>query len=176
MRICVFCGSKEGSSPEYRRAARQLGAAIAAKSHSLVYGGAKVGLMGELADACLQAGGEVIGVMPEVLASYEVAHQGLSELHWVKDMHQRKALMENLADRFITLPGGVGTLEEFFEQFTWQQIGVHTKPIALANVAGYYEPMIAFMQSVERAGFLREGDIQRLSLFASIEELVEKFL
>ncbi|MAF92912.1 MAG: TIGR00730 family Rossman fold protein [Bdellovibrionaceae bacterium] len=174
MNVCVFCGSREGEKPVFMEAARDLGKYLAENSHTLVYGGANVGLMGAVADSHLKHGGEVIGIMPEVLKHYEVAHEALTELHWVKDMHERKAMMEKKSDAFISLPGGVGTLEEFFEQFTWNQIGVHTKPVGLYNVDSYYELLIQFMQNVERSGFLREGDIQKLSIIESVSELKEK--
>lgn len=171
MRVCVFCGSKNGEDKDLKNLARDLGGFIADNGHELVYGGANVGLMGAVADGALDKGGYVIGVLPEVLKQYEVAHEGLSEFHWVDSMHERKAKMEDLSDIFITLPGGVGTLEEFFEQLTWKQIGIHKKPVVLFNYKEYYSSLIGFMQNVERAGFLREGDVQNLSIVETISEL-----
>jgi uncharacterized protein (TIGR00730 family) len=170
MKICVFCGSKDGAKDSFLKAAKDLGSWIASHKHDLVYGGANVGLMGAIADACLKESGNVIGILPEVLKQYEVAHPDLTEFHWVKDMHTRKAMMESLSDFFVALPGGVGTLEEFFEQLTWKQIGIHTKPVVLFNVDGFYDPLITFMQNVERMGFLREGDVQNLHIVNSIDD------
>ena len=139
-RICVFCGSSDGAKPEYLDAATELGKQLAATNIGLVYGGASVGLMGAVADAVLAAGGEVTGVMPRSLVEREVAHSKLRDLRVVGSMHERKALMTELADAFIALPGGLGTLEEFFEVWTWAQLGEHTKPLGMLNVAGYYDP------------------------------------
>lgn len=144
--LCVYCGSRPGADPSYTQAARQLGTRIGERGWTLVYGGARVGLMGSVADATLAAGGRVIGVIPEVLMSREVAHHGLTELHVVQTMHQRKHLMAERADAFLALPGGVGTLEELFEAWTWRQLGYHHKPLALLNVAGYYDELLAFMR------------------------------
>jgi uncharacterized protein (TIGR00730 family) len=144
--LCVYCGSRPGTDPSYTRAARELGARLGERGWTLVYGGARVGLMGSVADATLAAGGRVIGVIPEVLTSREVAHHGLTELHVVQTMHQRKHLMAERADAFLALPGGVGTLEELFEAWTWRQLGYHHKPLALLNVAGYYDELLSFMR------------------------------
>src|SRR5512139_2553578 len=133
-RICVFCGSSPGAKQDYLQVARSLGHALAERNIALVYGGASVGIMGQLAKACLDAGGEVIGVIPKILAESEVAHTHLSQLHVVESMHERKALMAELADGFIAMPGGLGTLEEFFEVLTWAQLGMHGKPCGLLNV------------------------------------------
>jgi uncharacterized protein (TIGR00730 family) len=154
-RICVFCGSNGGARPEYLDAAQNLGRALAARSMALVYGGAGVGLMGAVADAVLAAGGEVIGVMPRRLVEREVAHRRLRDLRVVGSMHERKALMAELADAFIALPGGLGTLEEFFEVWTWAQLGEHTKPLGMLNVAGYYDPLLAFFDHLVRERFIR---------------------
>ncbi|GDY23896.1 cytokinin riboside 5'-monophosphate phosphoribohydrolase [Verrucomicrobiota bacterium] len=154
-RLCVFCGSSAGHDPVFAAAARELGAAIARKRWGLVYGAGNVGLMGVLADAVLAAEGEVIGVIPEALVAKELAHRGLSELHIVASMHERKALMAELADGFVAMPGGFGTLDEFCEILTWAQLGLHRKPCGLLNVAGYFDPLL---QQVERAvagGFVR---------------------
>ena len=154
-RLCVFCGSSAGNDPVFAAAARELGAAIARKGGGLIYGAGNVGLMGVLADAALAAEGEVIGVIPEALVAKELAHCGLTELHIVASMHERKALMADLADGFVALPGGFGTLDEFCEILTWGQLGLHRKPCGLLNVAGFFDP---FLQQVERAvtnGFVR---------------------
>jgi hypothetical protein len=144
-RLCVFAGSSPGTRGEYRQAAVDLGGSLAARGIGLVYGGARVGLMGALADAALQSGGEVIGVMPRALVAKEVAHTGLSELKVVSSMHERKQLMADLADGFIALPGGLGTLEELAEILTWAQLGLHLKPVGLVNVEGYYARLIEFL-------------------------------
>lgn len=144
-RVCVFSGSSAGAYPDYRAAAQSLGAALAAQHLTLVYGGSSVGLMGATADAALAAGGEVIGVMPRGLFRREVAHTGLTELREVSSMHERKALMAELADAFIALPGGYGTFDELFEIVTWAQIGLHAKPIGLLDVRGYFAPLLALV-------------------------------
>ncbi len=144
-RVCVFCGSSRGNRPAYARAARELGALLARRGTGLVYGGGNVGLMGIIADAALAAGGEVIGVMPQSLVEREVAHAGLTTLHVVRTMHERKQLMHDLSDAFIALPGGLGTLEEFFEVLTWGQLGMHAKPCGILDVEGYFEPMLALL-------------------------------
>jgi uncharacterized protein (TIGR00730 family) len=142
-RVCVFCGSSSGSRPEYRTAAEELGTEVVRRKIGLVYGGGNVGLMGVIADAVLKAGGEVMGVIPENLMAKEVGHNGLTKLHVVRSMHERKALMADLSDAFIALPGGFGTLEEFCEIVTWSQLGLHTKPCGILNVQGYYSPLLA---------------------------------
>lgn len=154
MRITVFCGSRAGARPVYLQAARDLGTALATRGLGLVYGGAKVGTMGALADAALAAGGDVTGVMPRGLVDREVAHPGLSAFHAVESMHARKALMADLADGFIALPGGYGTLDELFEILTWAQLGLHAKPVALLDVAGFFEPLLGFLDHDVEAGFL----------------------
>jgi uncharacterized protein (TIGR00730 family) len=154
-RICVFCGSSPGRRPVFAAAAAALGSQLAAQAIGLVYGGGSVGLMGVLADAALAAGGEVQGVIPEALAGQEVAHPGLTRLHVVKSMHERKALMTEMADAFVALPGGYGTLDELFEAITWGQLGIHRKPIGLLDVEGYFGPLIAFLDSAVEAGFIR---------------------
>lgn len=154
-RIAVYCASNDGTRPEYLERARLLGTLMAHRGLSVVYGGGRVGLMGALADAALAAGGEVIGVMPHGLVQREVAHHGLTDLRVVDSMHERKAMIAELADAFITLPGGLGTLEEFFETWTWAQLGVHRKPIGLFNVAGYWAPLLTLLEHVDTEGFLR---------------------
>ena len=144
-RLCIFCGSGHGAHPAYAEAAKHAGAELARRRIELVYGGGNVGLMGVLADAVMAAGGHVIGVIPEVLMAKEVGHRGLPDLRIVKTMHERKALMAELSDGFIALPGGIGTLEEFFEIVTWAQLGLHSKPCALLNVNGYYDPLLALL-------------------------------
>lgn len=155
--VCVFCGSSPGNDPAYAAAARELGRTLAERGNTLVYGGGHVGLMGVVADAALGAGGEVIGVMPRSLVDREIGHTDLTKLHVVRSMHERKALMSELSEGFIALPGGNGTLEEFFEVLTWAQLGEHAKPCGLLNVAGYYDPLLAvFDQMVDRAFLKRE--------------------
>ena len=153
--VCVFCGSSTGNDPAYAGAARNLGRAIVESGSTLVYGGGHVGLMGVVADAALQAGGEVVGVMPKTLVDREIAHTGLTKLHVVGSMHERKALMADLSDGFVALPGGNGTLEEFFEVLTWAQLGEHNKPCGLLNVSGYYGPLLAVFDNMVENGFLK---------------------
>lgn len=153
--ICVFCGSSFGVRPAYEDAAAQTGRLIAEQGYTLVYGGAKVGLMGTVADAALSAGGKVFGVLPRALQDKEIGHPGLSELHLVGSMHERKALMADLSDAFIALPGGVGTLEEIFEVWTWGQLGYHGKPCGFLNIDGYFEQLIAFLDHQTREGFTK---------------------
>jgi hypothetical protein len=152
--ICVYCGSRHGTRPEYTEAARSLGAAIGQRGWQLVYGGGKVGLMGEVADAVLAAGGRVIGVIPESLEKLEVGHTGLTELHVVSTMHVRKQMMAERADAFIALPGGIGTLEELYEVWTWRQLKYHDNPIGLLDTAGYWQPLLRFMDHTVVEGFL----------------------
>ena len=157
-RICVFAGSSSGSRPEYLAAARELGQALVRRHVGLVYGGARVGLMGALADAVLAAHGDVTGVIPESLVAKEIAHQGLSDLRVVPSMHERKAVMADLADGFIALPGGWGTLEEFFEVLTWAQLGLHRKPCGLLNVCGFFDRLLSFIDhSVDQRFVRREN-------------------
>lgn len=154
-RICVFCGSSPGARPEYAAAARAMGLALAERGMGLVYGGGRVGLMGIVADTVLAAGGEVVGVIPEALVRREVGHHGLTELRVVGSMHERKALMADLADGFVALPGGFGTFEEFCEVVTWSQLGIHPKPCGLLNVAGYYAPFLAMFDHAVAEAFVR---------------------
>ena len=163
--VCVYCGSRFGASPVFLSAARALGQAIASRGWQLVYGGGNVGLMGATADAALEAGGQVVGVIPERLMNREVGHRGLSELHVVQTMHERKRLMAELADAFIALPGGIGTLEELFEVWTWRHLGYHDQPIGLLNVGGFYDPLLAFMNHTRDAGFI--DDLQQAMLTVS---------
>jgi uncharacterized protein (TIGR00730 family) len=161
-RICVFAGSNLGTHPMYKRHAQQLGEEIARNGLELVYGGSKVGLMGEVANAVLEHGGKVIGVMPTGLFRGEIVHTGLSQLIEVKDMHERKATMGNLSDAYIALPGGFGTFEELFEVVSWAQIGIHRKPIGLLNVEGYYVPLLDMVDHAVKAGFVQEANKQLL--------------
>ena len=153
--LCVFCGSSPGASPAYAQAAASLGELLAERRIDLVYGGGKVGIMGLLADACLARGGRVVGVIPAHLWSREVGHAGVSEMHVVASMHERKARMAELADGFVALPGGIGTMEEFFEVWTWGQLGLHAKPYGLLNAAGYFDPLIRFLDHMVEERFLR---------------------
>lgn len=154
MRLCVFCGSKTGDDPRFTQAAAETGTLLAQHGIGVVYGGGRVGLMGVLADAARAAGGEVIGVIPQSLAEREVAHPGLSELHVVESMHERKALMAELSAGFIALPGGFGTLEEFCEVITWSQLGIHAKPCGILNVAGYFDHLIGMFDYAVEHGFI----------------------
>ena len=161
-RVCVYCGSRVGNEPVYGEAARRLGAELASRGLGLVYGGASVGLMGIVADTVLAAGGEVIGVIPSQLFAHEVAHSGLDELIEVGSMHERKLKMSELADAFIALPGGFGTLEEIFEALTWTQIGIHAKPCGLLDVGGYYGPLLAFLDTTVARGFVSQRNRDHL--------------
>lgn len=156
-RVAVFCGSNHGVDPAYTDLAVELGALLARRGIDLVYGGGDVGLMGEVADAVLAGGGTVTGVLPGLLWDKEVGHQGLTELLIVETMHERKMAMADRADAFIALPGGVGTLEELFEAITWTQLGIHTKPVGLLDVSGFYRPLLAFLDDTVAAGFLKPG-------------------
>lgn len=155
MRICIYAGSSVGARPEYRQAAQDLGECLAAQGIGLVYGGGNIGLMGVAADAALAKGGEAIGVITEQLDGHGLSHTGLTQLHIVPDMHARKAKMAELSDAFIALPGGIGTLEELFEAWTWAQLGIHPKPVGLLNVAGFYDQLAAFMDHVVAERFLK---------------------
>lgn len=172
-RLCVFCGSSLGTRPTYRRAAHDLGSYLAKNCIAVVYGGGNVGLMGVLADAALASGGEVIGVIPEHLMAREVGHRGLSQLHVVKSMHERKAQMADLSDAFLALPGGFGTFEEFCEVLTWSQLGLHQKPCGLLNVEGYYTPLLAMFDRAVEEGLLKPENRQIVLASESIQEMVE---
>ena len=154
-RICVFCGSSPGSRPEYRAAAEEMGAGLVRRNLGLVYGGGNVGLMGIIADAVLRAGGEATGVIPENLMAREVGHKGLTRINVVHSMHERKALMADLSDAFVALPGGFGTLEEFCEAVTWTQLGLQAKPCGVLNVLGYYTPLLAMFDHAVEERFLK---------------------
>ena len=172
--LCVFCGSADGKRAEYRAAATQLGSLMATKGIDLVYGGARIGLMGAVADAALAAGGKVIGVIPTDLVEKEVAHSGLTELHVVSSMHERKALMAELADGFIAMPGGFGTCEELIEVLTWAQLGLHSKPCGLLNVAGYYDPLLKFFAHSQHEGFITSVHADLLLAEKNPQELIVK--
>jgi uncharacterized protein (TIGR00730 family) len=172
--VAVFCGSNTGRNDAYRDAAGRLGRTLAERGIELVYGGGNVGLMGVLADAALAAGGRVTGVMPQHLVDREVAHRGLSELRVVADMHERKATMAAASDAFIALPGGPGTMEEFFEAWVWRLLGLHGKPIGLLNTAGYYDRLEAFLSHVVTEGFMAEVARRALVVDADVERLLDR--
>ena len=174
-RICVFSGSSLGSRPEYQQVARALGQELASRGLGLVYGGASVGLMGIVADSALAAGGEVIGVLPRGLFRREVPHRHLTELHEVGSMHERKALMSDLADGFIALPGGYGTFDELFEIITWAQLGIHNKPIGLLNVVDYFAPLLALIAHATKEGFIPPGNIHLLLQAEDPASLLNRF-
>ncbi len=175
-KIAVYCGSKIGNDPEYAKAATALGQKLVEQKIELVYGGGAIGLMGVIAEAMLERGGRVTGVIPEKLYEMEVAHMGLTELYRVKTMHERKALMADLSDGFIALPGGIGTLEELTEVMTWAQIGYHTKPCALLNVNGYYDHFISFFDQMESKGFLYLPINEQLIIESDVETLMQRML
>ena len=174
-RICVFCGSQKGSRPEYAEAVRILGTRLAERKLGLVYGGGGIGLMGELADAVLDAGGEVIGVLPEALGVREVGHPRLTELRIVNSMHERKQLMSELCDAFIAAPGGLGTLEELFEILTWRQLGLHAKPCGLLEVNGYFDSLLRFLDLSVDEGFLRVAHREALLISEQPDDLIDQF-
>lgn len=173
--VCVFCGSRYGKDAAYEAAARELGRTLAARGITLVYGGARVGLMGIVADAALEAGGEVVGVIPEALVEREISHAGITRLHKVGSMHERKALMSELSEGFIALPGGTGTLEEFFEVQTWAQLGEHAKPCGLLNAGGYFDPLIALFDHMVAEGFLSEKHRAMILVETQPGALLESF-
>jgi len=173
-RVCVFCGSSSGESPVYLEAATRVGEILAREGLGLVYGGSRVGLMGRLADSVLEHGGEVIGVIPRALVNREVAHGGLTELRIVGSMHERKAVMAELSDAFIALPGGLGTLEELFEVVTWSQLGLHQKPSGVLDVRGYYQPLIAFLDHAVNEGFLATQHRRMIMLEEDPDALVAR--
>ncbi|MGB6386407.1 MAG: TIGR00730 family Rossman fold protein [Terriglobales bacterium] len=173
--VCVFCGSSSGIDPAYSEAAQATGSTLARAGLRLIYGGGRVGLMGSLADAALAAGGQVVGVIPRALAESEISHQGLSELHLVETMHERKARMAQLADAFIALPGGAGTLEEIFEQWTWAQLGVHNKPCGFLNVKGYFDPLLEMIRRMTAQQFMRPEYASMLVVETEPERLLAQF-
>ncbi|MES2069345.1 MAG: TIGR00730 family Rossman fold protein [Pseudomonadota bacterium] len=173
--ICVYCGSSAGASPIYTEAAQALARQFVANDIALVYGGGNVGLMGVIADEVMRLGGKATGVIPQALMDKEVGHTGLSKLHIVNNMHERKAMMAELSDGFIAMPGGVGTLEELFEVFTWAQLGFHAKPIGLLNVDGFYDSLVAFLNHTVQARFLKAEHLAILFNEAQPERLVQLF-
>lgn len=173
-RLCVYCASNDGARPGYLAAARALGSLMAQRGLVLVYGGGRTGLMGAVADSALAAGGCVEGVMPHGLVEREVAHQELSALHVVDSMHERKAMMAEMGDAFLALPGGLGTLEELFETWTWAQLGVHNKPVGLLDVDGYWQPLLRMMEHVDREGFLRGAPQEWLVIDDDVERLLQR--
>jgi uncharacterized protein (TIGR00730 family) len=173
-RVCVFCGSSPGARPAYADAAEEFGRLLVAEGIGLVYGGGKVGLMGRLADAVLAEGGEAIGVMPEALVAKEIGHRGLTDLRVVGSMHERKALMADLSDAFVALPGGLGTVEELFEVYTWAQLGLHLKPCALLDVEGYYEGIASFLSHAVAERFVREDHRQMLIVEREPRAMLER--
>ncbi|MEA2454312.1 MAG: hypothetical protein QOI45_574 [Thermoleophilaceae bacterium] len=173
-RVCVFCGSSPGARPAYAEATAELGRLLAADGIGLVYGGGAVGLMGVLADSVLAAGGEAIGVIPQALVDREIGHSGLTELRVVGSMHERKALMAELADAFVALPGGLGTLEELFEVYTWAQLGLHRKPCGLLDVEHYYAGIVEFLEHAVREGFVREEHRAMLMVDRDPRALIER--
>jgi uncharacterized protein (TIGR00730 family) len=173
-RLCVFCGTNAGSRPEYGQAARELGALLAAEGIELVYGGASVGIMGELADAAQEGGGHVTGIIPQQLMQKEAAHRGIPDLIVVASMHQRKSQMADLSDGFIALPGGIGTMEGFFEILTWGQLGIHAKPCGILNTAGYFDALIEFLDHAVQEGFLLEAHRNAIMVESKPKALLER--
>jgi uncharacterized protein (TIGR00730 family) len=170
--VCVFCGSNPGTDPAYVAAAQAVGAALAERGIGVVFGGGRVGLMGALADAAQAAGGRVTGVIPSDLMAREIGHTGIDDLRVVGSMHERKALMAELSDAFVALPGGIGTLEELFEVYTWAQLGIHAKPIGLLDVAGFYAPLAAFLDQLVEHGFLPRTTRDALTVSGDFAELL----
>jgi uncharacterized protein (TIGR00730 family) len=175
-RLCVFCGSRTGGQPTYADAARQLGTALARRAVSLVFGAGHIGIMGVLADAVLAAGGEAIGVIPQGMVDAELAHTGLSSLHVVGSMHERKALMADLADAFLALPGGYGTLDELFEILTWKQLRLHDKPVGLYNVGGFFNSLLAWIDRAIAEDFIRPPNRDLLMVGDDLEPLLDRLL
>jgi uncharacterized protein (TIGR00730 family) len=173
-RICVFCGSSLGSDPRYREAAAELGRRLADDGVGVVFGGGSIGLMGVVADAALAAGGEVVGVIPHALAARELAHRGVPDMRVVPSMHARKALMAELSDAFVALPGGLGTFEELLEIATWGQLGIHHKPVGVLNVAGYYDPLIALLDHAVNEGFVSRENRRLVVVADSPPALLEE--
>ncbi len=168
----MFCGSSSGTDPKYIESAKELGHKLVEQGYGLVYGGASIGTMGAVADAALSSGGEVIGVIPQSIADMEVAHTGLSKLEVVADMHQRKARMMQLSDGFISMPGGLGTLEELFEVLTWSQLGLHHKPSALLNLDGYYDGLLEFLGKTCDQGFAKQAHIDTLAVSSTVADIL----
>jgi uncharacterized protein (TIGR00730 family) len=173
-RLAVYCGSATPADPRYIETAQMVGTALAERGITVVYGGGKLGLMGAVADAALAAGGEVIGVIPEALKDAEVAHRGCTELHIVANMHERKAMFTELSDGFVTIPGGVGTMDELWEAISWAQLGYHTKPVGLLNALGFFDQLIAFNQHMIDVGFIREQHQRIMIVDESLDALLAK--
>jgi uncharacterized protein (TIGR00730 family) len=171
--LCVFCGSSTGTQREYADAARAMGRTLAARGIRLVYGGGHVGLMGVLADATLASGGDVVGVITEGLQLREVGHRGLPDLRVVPSMHERKALMATMSEAFVALPGGAGTLDEFFEAWTWTQLGIHRKPVGILNTAGYFDPLLAFLNRAVAEHFIRADHRDLIVVTSNPDELID---
>ncbi len=173
-RLAVYCGSSPGTDPAFAEAARATGEAMARRGIGLVYGGGRLGLMGVVADTVLEHGGEAYGVIPQALIDLEVAHNGLTELHIVTSMHERKAKMTELTDAFVALPGGIGTFDELFEAWTWNALGYHSKPFCLLNVAGFWDRLIEFLDHVTESGFMSPARRSQLLVASDIGEAIEK--
>jgi uncharacterized protein (TIGR00730 family) len=173
-RLAVYCGSSSGNDPAFAEAARALGLRMAERGIGLVYGGGRLGLMGIVADAVLEAGGEVHGVIPQALIDLEVAHTGLTELHIVQTMHERKARMTDLTDAFVAIPGGIGTMDELFEAWSWNALGYHAKPFALLNVAGFYDGLVGFCDTMAASGFLSPARRAQLMVANDIDEAIDR--
>ena len=171
--VCVYCGSRAGARPGYTTLARRLGAAIGARGWQLVYGGGRAGLMGEVAEATLAAGGRVVGVIPDSLMKLEVGHVGLSELHVVQTMHQRKQMMAERSHAFIAMPGGIGTFEELFEVWTWRHLGYHDRPLGLLEAEGYWAPMVQFLQHSVAEGFMGSDQMAMLHIDDQVDRLLD---
>ncbi|MBL7790368.1 MAG: TIGR00730 family Rossman fold protein [Chitinophagales bacterium] len=172
--IAIFCGSSQGNNPHFTKAAQELGSYLANNKIKMIYGGARVGLMGELANACLFNNGHVVGIIPGFLSAKEIIHEGLTETIQTKSMHERKALMEEMADAFIAIPGGFGTLDELFEILTWSQLGLHTKPIGIINTDGFFDPLLAMIQKMEDCQLLKTIHKDMILLATNVTELIEK--
>lgn len=172
MNVAIYCGSHEGKRPIYLETAKKLGQALAQNGHGIVYGGSNIGLMAAMANEALTVGAKVIGVMPEHLAKLERAHKGLTDLHLVDSMHVRKKMMADLADAYVAMPGGCGTLDEYFEIFTWAQIGLHEKPVILMNIDGYYDALLLHFERMIADGFVREEHRKILKVATTVEELI----
>lgn len=173
MKVAIYCGSQQGKRPIYMETAKKVGEALAAHRYEIVYGGSKIGLMGAMANAAVQNGAKIIGIMPEHLSKREIAHTGLSEIHFVESMHVRKKMMADLADVFVTMPGGCGTLDEYFEIFTWAQIELHAKPVILLNIDGYYDALLQHFERMIADGFVREEHRKILKVATTVEELLQ---
>lgn len=172
-RLCVYCGSRAGTRSAYPALAQHLGAAIGRRGWTLVYGGGRAGLMGEVADAALAAGANVVGVIPDSLMRLEVGHAGLTELHVVTNMHQRKQMMAERADAFLAMPGGIGTFEELFEVWSWRHLGYHDRPLGLLDAAGYWQPLVDFLRHAQVEGFMSDEQLSMLQIDDDVERLLD---